>query len=171
MSFLKKHYRALNKGEIIVSSEGNDMILVSGRWWNDGRPAYAQEANFAVLDAICRSQAYFIKSSELVGNSLRITIVSDFKSLKTLQTTFHTVGLSYSVKKLSGLERHIESAFDKLTKQQLHVLRLAYAQGYYDVPRKISTEQLANLLQKEKGTVGEHLRRAEKKIMDFLITT
>jgi predicted DNA binding protein len=48
---------------------------------------------------------------------------------------------------------------------------LAYVEGYYNVPRKISTEQLANLLGMEKGNVGEHLRRAEKNLMDFLMTT
>ena len=48
--------------------------------------------------------------------------------------------------------------------------RLAYVEGYYDVSRKISPEELAKLLKVEKGTVGEHLRRAEKNIIDFLMT-
>jgi predicted DNA binding protein len=52
----------------------------------------------------------------------------------------------------------------------MRILRLAYVGGYYCVPRKISTEQLANLLKMEKGNVGEHLRRTEKNIMGFLMT-
>ena len=51
----------------------------------------------------------------------------------------------------------------------MRILRLAYSEGYYNVPRKISTEELAKLLKMEKGNVGEHLRRAEKNIMDFLM--
>jgi predicted DNA binding protein len=53
----------------------------------------------------------------------------------------------------------------------MRVLRLAYAEGYYDIPRTVSTELLARLLRMDKGTVGEHLRRAEKNLMDFLMTS
>ena len=70
----------------------------------------------------------------------------------------------------SGFEKSVDSAFDRLTPQQMRILRLAYVEGYYNVPRKISTEELAKLLKMEKGNVGEHLRRAEKNIMDFLMT-
>jgi len=94
------------------------------------------------------------------------------ESLKNLlKVTFENALISYSITKLCGIEKSSDSPIDRLTVQQMRVLRLAYAEGYYDIPRTISTEQLACLLKMEKGTVGEHLRRAEKNIMEFLMTT
>ncbi len=168
---LRKHYAQLSAGQIDVSQEGQSMIRVSGQWWNDGRPAYAQEKDFAKLDTIYRSRTYFLKSPEIIGNNLRVILVADERSLKTLQSTICNVGLTYNVKKLGSLERSDDSALDKLTQQQMRILRLAYAEGYYEIPRRISTRQLASLLKMDEGTVGEHLRRAEKNLMDFLMTS
>jgi len=38
--------------------------------------------------------------------------------------------------------------------------------GYYDIPRKTSTEELARVMGMEKATAGEHLRRGEKKVFN-----
>lgn len=42
--------------------------------------------------------------------------------------------------------------------------------GYYEIPRRTSTQDLAKMLEMDKATVGEHLRRAEKNVFDKLIT-
>jgi len=42
--------------------------------------------------------------------------------------------------------------------------------GYYDVPKKARVEDIARLLGMDKGTVGEHLRRAEKHVFDHLLS-
>jgi predicted DNA binding protein len=41
--------------------------------------------------------------------------------------------------------------------------------GYYEVPRKISSEELSSHLNADKSTVVEHLRKAEKKLIDGII--
>ena len=166
---LKEHYKQVPQGNIKVSFEAQDMLVVSGQWWNDGRTAYSQEENFAKLDAIYRSRTNFLKSPEILEKNLRITLVGDSESLKVLQNIFRKVGLNYKVTKLCEFEKNVESVLDILTPQQMRVFRLAYAEGYYNIPRKASTEQLASLLRIDKGTVGEHLRRAEKKMLDYLM--
>src|SRR3990170_6256408 len=50
MASLKAHYKQINQGHIKLSHEGQEILLISGHWWNDGRAAYAQEENFAKLD-------------------------------------------------------------------------------------------------------------------------
>jgi predicted DNA binding protein len=41
--------------------------------------------------------------------------------------------------------------------------------GYYDVPKRTGVEEIAQLLGKDKGTVGEQLRRAEKHVFNRLL--
>jgi predicted DNA binding protein len=94
------------------------------------------------------------------------------ESLKNLlKIAFENAKKDYSITKLCGIEKSNDSPLDKLTLQQMRVLRLAYAEGYYNIPRTASTEHLARLLGMDKGTVGEHLRRAEKNLIEFLMTS
>ncbi len=151
------------------------MLRVSGQWGNhDNTEAenQAQRETRRKLRALYQSQTYYLRSPEINGNSLRITLVGDPETLKNLlEITFGTAKIDYGITKLCGIEKNSDSPLDSLTVQQMRVLRLAYAEGYYNIPRKTSTEHLARLLKMDKGTVGEHLRRAEKNLMDFLMTT
>lgn len=58
---------------------------------------------------------------------------------------------------------------DTLTERQRTVLETAYAKGYYAVPRRISSDELATDFGLEKSTVLEHLRRAERNILSELL--
>jgi predicted DNA binding protein len=44
-------------------------------------------------------------------------------------------------------------------------LLTAYGLGYYDVPRRTPSEDIAKLLKIDKSTFAEHLRKAEKRIV------
>ena len=116
------------------------------------------------------TKSFWLRSPEVSGNTIRFNVGCDPEILKTVVQTLKDLGIPFKLKKVSSFKVSEDSAFDRLTMQQARVLRLAYVEGYYNVPRKISTEQLASLLKMEKGNVGEHLRRAEKNIMDFLMT-
>ncbi|MFQ6123959.1 MAG: helix-turn-helix domain-containing protein [Candidatus Heimdallarchaeota archaeon] len=58
---------------------------------------------------------------------------------------------------------------NSLTAKQLQVLTKAYNKGYYELPRKVFLETLAGDMNIHRRTYEEHLRKAEKKIMSFLI--
>jgi hypothetical protein len=168
--FLRRHYRRLQK-KFDVSHEGREIIRVSGQWANGKLPKNpSQQSTLEKLKAIYLSRVYFLRSPEISGDCLRITLVGDPESLrKLLEGTFSDAKLPYRITKLCGLEKSIDTPMDRLTIQQMRVIRLAYEEGYYSVPRKINTEKLAKLLKMDKGTVGEHLRRAERNIMDSLM--
>ncbi|WP_225807710.1 helix-turn-helix domain-containing protein [Thermococcus bergensis] len=57
----------------------------------------------------------------------------------------------------------------KLTDKQLEVLLFAYKSGYFDSPRRVTLRELAQILGLSPSTVKEHLREAEKKILEELI--
>jgi DNA-binding CsgD family transcriptional regulator len=62
-----------------------------------------------------------------------------------------------------------ESLLSKLTLRQRQMLLTAYALGYYDVPRRISSDELSRHLNVDKSTVVEHLRKAERKLIGSII--
>lgn len=73
-----------------------------------------------------------------------------------------------------GLERLTEyrgsaSTTDRLTDRQREVVRTAYRLGYYDVPRRASTDGVAAELGLDPSTVAEHLQRAERNIVDDVL--
>jgi predicted DNA binding protein len=65
-----------------------------------------------------------------------------------------------------------DSLLGKLTKKQSFAMLAALYQGYYDIPKKVSTEEIAKSLGLPRTTFEEHLRKAESKalksIMPFL---
>lgn len=58
-----------------------------------------------------------------------------------------------------------ESLVSALSPQQRRTLLTAYGLGYYDLPKRISSEHLASLLKIDKSTLAEHLRKAERSII------
>lgn len=71
---------------------------------------------------------------------------------------------TYKILGLTSVDTKPESPLSKLTLKQRQALLTAYALGYYDVPRRISSEQLSDHLNADKSTVVEHLRKAESSL-------
>ena len=72
---------------------------------------------------------------------------------------------SHSVSMHSSLR---EMATDGLTAKQRSVLRSAYLAGYFDWPRETTAEELADALDISSPTLHNHLRKAQRSILDEL---
>ncbi len=72
----------------------------------------------------------------------------------------HKDGVEYKIEDLSPL-----TSKKSITTRQQKVLKSALELGYYDFPKRISTEQLADKLGVKSGTLAEILRRAEKNVI------
>ncbi|MDE1852547.1 MAG: helix-turn-helix domain-containing protein [Thaumarchaeota archaeon] len=64
-----------------------------------------------------------------------------------------------------------DSVMSMLSAKQRQVLVAAYGLGYYEVPRKVSSEDMARLLKIDKSTLAEHLRKAERKVVKGLLAS
>jgi predicted DNA binding protein len=76
---------------------------------------------------------------------------------------------SFKILGLTSIDTKGGSLLSKLTSRQRQMLLTAYALGYYDVPRRISSDELSIHLNVDKSTIVEHLRKAERKIIGSII--
>ena len=54
--------------------------------------------------------------------------------------------------------------------RQRELITLALEEGYFDIPRQTTLEELAEKMDITKTTASNHLRKAERSIMEFLVT-
>src|SRR5215212_3225012 len=76
---------------------------------------------------------------------------------------------SFKILGLTSIDTKGASLLSKLTLRQRQMLLTAYALGYYDMPRRISSDELSRHLKLDKSTIVEHLRKAERKIIGGII--
>jgi len=82
-------------------------------------------------------------------------------------------------KAIANLEGHAEIAYirssgavhsnEGLTERQASALATAIETGYFDSPRKASIEDIANRMGISASTAVEHLRKAEKKVLESYV--
>lgn len=73
------------------------------------------------------------------------------------------------LKEMKVGEISIVTAVPNLTSKQKNALELAYKEGYYEYPRKTELDKLAELMKISRSTYHTHLRKAEKKLLPFMI--
>jgi DNA-binding CsgD family transcriptional regulator len=101
---------------------------------------------------------------------MKVELVGREKEIKDfLQYANKGSNNSFKILGLTSIDTKGESLLSKLTHRQRQMLLTAYALGYYDVPRKISSEHLSRQLNVDKSTVVEHLRKAERKLVGSII--
>lgn len=59
---------------------------------------------------------------------------------------------------------------ENLTERQRELMQVAIAQGYYEVPRRVTLTKLAERLHVSKSTLSETLARAERRVLEGLRT-
>ena len=99
---------------------------------------------------------------------LRFTFVGDQQQLREILGRADARRLKFRIVSLTEAS-FASSPLDRLTDAQRSVLLAAYRRGYYDVPRRITSRGLARAVGRQAGTVAEHLRKAEKRLLDALL--
>ena len=116
--------------------------------------------------------------TEYAGDADGATVVAEFPADVDVRGVLRAVTAAYpdtdfvakretsrSVSTHSSLR---EMATDGLTAKQRSVLRSAYLAGYFDWPRGTTAEELADTLDISSPTLHNHLRKAQRSILDEL---
>jgi predicted DNA binding protein len=62
------------------------------------------------------------------------------------------------------------SPMGRLTEKQRRVLIAAYKLGYYDIPRRITSGEMARKLNLVKSTFSAHVRKAERRLLTEMLS-
>lgn len=79
--------------------------------------------------------------------------------------------VTYRVQELSNIDSVEEEYTFGLTETQRTTLLLAYDAGYYDIPRTVSQEDLADQLGISKSAVSQRLRRATELLVEHTLVS
>jgi len=110
-------------------------------------------------------EVYLCPPIEFKDRKLKLTFVGNLNEVKKLLARAEKVGQKFKIVSLTDARFSPDSILHVLTEKQRRILSLAYTNGYYDVPRKIDYEELAQMLKIVKSTLVEHLRKAEKRLI------
>lgn len=143
----------------VLKSEGNKhTCLVKG--YHPGTPKDAYKE--LDLDLIYTSPSFISEEKVVIsciGTQENLTkfidIVKDVGEIKKMK-----------FKKAKYEKRDLLSV---LTDKQRKILTAAYSNGYYDIPKQISSEKLSEKLSISKPTLLEHLRKVEKRIFSEIV--
>jgi hypothetical protein len=114
------------------------------------------------LDLIWTTPSYISEGRTIISC---IGEEDDLRKFVELSKNLGTIK-SVSFKKAAYQEHDILSA---LTDKQREIVITAKQYGYYDMPRKISSEELSKKVGISKATLLEHLRKAEVRLMENIL--
>jgi predicted DNA binding protein len=113
---------------------------------------------------------YFSMPFEFKDGKLRVTVLGNSKQIRRYleglekELTFH-----HKVISLMDAKFPASSPVSRLTEKQRNVLTTAYKLGYYDMPRRISSEELAKKFGLVKSTFVAHRRKAERRLLKEML--
>ncbi|THE63928.1 hypothetical protein D8Y22_15780 [Salinadaptatus halalkaliphilus] len=93
-------------------------------------------------------------------SSLRVTVIGPDEDVQEHVTETRSLG-ELTVETVMSYYPSTTHRFDELTDRQQEVLVTAYEQGYYDIPRNATYEDIAAELDCSASSVGQILRRTE----------
>lgn len=107
----------------------------------------------------------------LMKNYIKMSIISHEDQLNNLIEFFSEFANSkknFKVLSIMPVSDDISSIYSNLTKKQLSVIEYAAKNGYYQIPREISAEKIADNFNISVSAVHDHIRKAERKIFNML---
>lgn len=126
---------------------------------------------YRVLHGVSSSAALMLKVGMLMRYPLTIQnglvsgeVVDRVSRIRRFVAALRASG--YDARIVSLRQQSLRSRQPNLTRVQREIFRQAVAAGYFEVPRKITLTQLAELLSRSKSSVSETLAVVERKLAE-----
>jgi len=124
----------------------------------------------SVLDSLGLAGGYLFPPLGIREGKIKISFLGSAQQVGEFLEKITAFGIRYRVVLLADANFSPDSPINKLTEKQREVLIAAYKHGYYDIPRRINSEELAEKLKIVSSTLGEHLRKAERRLLINILT-
>jgi hypothetical protein len=123
----------------------------------------------SVLASLGLSGGYLFPPLEIRDGKIKMCFLGNNKQVGEFLEKITAFGIRFKVVLLTDANFSPDSPLNKLTEKQKKVLMAAYKLGYYDIPRRINSENLARELNIGSSTLGEHLRKAERSLLIHIL--
>lgn len=87
---------------------------------------------------------------------------------KILNQASKIVGKGFKILEISTIKPNLDFLYSLLTKKQIEIMNYAASKGYFEIPRKITSKEIAEKFNISTSALNEHLRKVERKINNFL---
>src|SRR5271169_3413857 len=111
------------------------------------------------------SGGYLTRPFEIRDGRIRATFLGNAKEIMQFRRTIDKTGMRYKVISLGDARFSPTSPLAHLTDKQRTVLMAAFNQGYYDLPKRISSKELGKRLNMRSSTLVVHRIKAERKLL------
>lgn len=105
---------------------------------------------------------------QLHDRGTSMSLVGRQESIAELIREYQEAGVSPELERLGEYEGP-DRPLEDLTDRQHEVIKTAHEMGFYEVPREVSTKEIASELDLDPSTVAEHLQRAERNLLDDML--
>jgi hypothetical protein len=102
---------------------------------------------------------------EIRDGRVKVTFLGSAKAVREFLEAFESVGLHYKLILLTNAKFPPNSPLGCLTEKQRRVIVTAFNLGYYDMPKKIESKELARRLSIREPTLVRHRRKAERRLL------
>lgn len=130
-----------------------------------------QQRNQDDLDSILGFGGYLTEPFIVRDGKATITFLGSSIQLRKIMNVFQSYNLPYKILALTDAKFSYDSPLSNLTEKQRKVIISAFNSGYYEIPRRISSEELADQLDIRAPTLVMHRRRAEQKVLEKIINS
>jgi hypothetical protein len=151
-------YAGLTKVTALATLEDGSFLA-----YFEGKPT----AGWAKL--VTKTGGHLVPPFELTAESWKITLLGTSTQLQLFMSELRRRKIHYRVSSVGDVDFREKSPLAMLTTKQREALVAAYRGGYYDIPRRASSTRVAKALGLGKSTTVEHLRKAEKRLLDGIL--
>jgi hypothetical protein len=124
----------------------------------------------SVLKSIGVENGYLFPPIGISDGKIKISFLGSELQVREFMEKVNAAQIHYKVVTLTDADFSPFSPLNQLTEKQREVLVAAFKNGYYDIPRRINTQQLSKKLGIGDSTLAEHLRKAERRLIINLLT-
>ncbi len=106
---------------------------------------------------------------ELTPEAWRISVIGSSRQLDQFLAKLRILHIRYRARSIGKADFRDQSPLAALTPRQRETLLAAYRLGYYNMPRRADSARVAQSIHAAKSTTVEHLRKAEKRLLDTIM--